>query len=108
MQQYFDKFCNHILNENSQKQIIQKIFGKKKNASTVFLGLGYMHFSEKKTKENHICVASLARKVENLVRFLSSFEPYIPSIRRVRKGTKYVLKVLEYIAKILKVLKAWK
>ena len=80
---------------NSQKQIIQKTFSKKKNASTVFFRSWLYTFQWEKTIENHICVAALARKVENLVRFLSNFDPYIPSIRRVRKGTKYVLKVLE-------------
>ena len=83
MRQYFDKFSNHIFSENSQKQIIQKIFEKKKNASTVFLSLGYMHFSEKKTIENQITGGAGARNVENLVRFLSNFDPYFPSIRRV-------------------------
>ena len=73
-----------------------------------FFGSWLYAFQWEKTIENHICVGALAHKVENLVRFLSNFEPYIPSIRRVRKGTKYILKVLEYIAKILKVLKAWK
>ena len=38
LSQYFDKFWNHMLNENSQKQIIQKIFERNKNASVIFFG----------------------------------------------------------------------
>ena len=76
------------MNENSQKQIIQKIFEKKKNASTVFLGLGYMHHGEKKTIENQIFVGAGARKVESLVRFLSNFDPlffqYSESTKKVQ------------------------
>ena len=34
--------------QKQSKTDYPKIFEKKKNASTVFLGLGYMHFSEKK------------------------------------------------------------
>ena len=86
MQQYFDKFWNHILNENSQKQITQKIFEKKKNTSTVFLGL--YAFQWEKTIENHKCVGVGAHKVENLVHFLSSFDPYFSNYRRVRKRCK--------------------
>ena len=39
--------------------------------------------SVRKTIENHICVGAVARKVENLVRFLSNFDPYFPIIWRV-------------------------
>ena len=51
-----------------------------KNASTAFLGLGYIHFSEKKLQKT--------RKVENLVRFLSNCEPYFSNIQRARKMCK--------------------
>ena len=56
--------------------------------------------------QNHKRVGAGARKAENLVHFLSNFDPYFATIRRVRKRRKNILKVLEYIAKILKVLKA--
>ena len=38
--------------------------------------------------ENHKCVVAGARKVENLVRFLSNFDPYFPNTRRARKNCK--------------------
>ena len=72
------------------------------------LGLGNIHFSEKKTIENHKSVAAGARKVEKLVRFLPNFDPHFPNIWRARKRYKNILKILENIAKILKVLKVWK
>ena len=88
MRQYFDKFWNHILNENSQKQIIQKIFEKKKNASTVFFTSWLYAFQWEKTIENHKCVGAGARKVKNLVRLFSNFNSYFPNIRRERKRWK--------------------
>ena len=72
-----------------------------------FFGSWFYAFQWEKTIENHKCVGAGLRKVENLVSFLSNFDPYFPNIRRVRKRCK-ISKVLEYIAKILKVLKAWK
>ena len=44
------------------------------------LGLGNVHFSEKKLYET---IGAGARKVENLVRFLHNFDPHFPNIRRV-------------------------
>ena len=88
MRQYFDKFWNHILNENSQKQIIQKIFEKEKNASTGFFGSWLYAFQWEKAMENNKWVGVGACKVENLVRFLYSFDPYFPNIGRVRKRCK--------------------
>ena len=88
MWQHFDKFWNHILNENSQKQTIQKIFKKKKNASTVFFGSWLYAFQWEKTIKNHKCIGIGARKVENLVCFLSNFDRYFPNIRRVWKRCK--------------------
>ena len=77
MWQYFDKFGNHILNGNSQK-----IFEKKKNASSVFLGLGSVRKNYRK------CVGAGAPKVENLVCFFSNFDLYFSNIQRVRKRCK--------------------
>ena len=71
----------------------------------VIFGSCYICISVRK---HHICVGVGARKVENLVRFLSNFDPYFPIFGEYEKGAKYILKVLEYIAKILKILKAWK
>ena len=53
-----------------------------------FFGSWLYAFQWEKTIENHICVGALARKVENLYRFLSNFDPYFPNIRRVRKRCK--------------------
>ena len=44
--------------------------------------------SLRKTIENYKCVGAGARKVENIVRFLSNFDPYFPNIRRARKRCK--------------------
>ena len=88
MRQYFDKFWNHIFNENSQKQIIQKIFEKKKNSPTVFLGLGYMHFSEKKVEiERRLesCMSSQSRKSSSFfVQFWPLFSQYSESTKKVQ------------------------
>ena len=45
-------------------------------------------FHWEKTIENHKWTGAGARKVENLVCFLSSFDPNFPNIQRVRKGCK--------------------
>ena len=71
---FVTNFDNYIFNENSQKQIIQIIFEKNKNASTVLL--------------NH--VGAGARKVENLVRFFPYFDSLLPNIRRAQKRYKKV------------------
>ena len=88
MRQYFDKFWNHILNENSQKQTIQKIFEKKKKCIHGFFGSWLYAFQWEKPLENHKCIGAGARNVGNLVCFLSNFDPYFPNIRRVRKSCK--------------------
>ena len=53
--QYFDGFQNHILNENNHKEIIQKIFEKKKIAGTVLFGSLLGVFQWEKVTENHNC-----------------------------------------------------
>ena len=53
-----------------------------------FFGSWLYAFQWEKTIENHICVGAVARKVENLVRFLSNFDPYFPNTRRARKNCK--------------------
>ena len=45
--------------------------------------------------ENHKCVVAGARKVENLVRFLSNFDPYFPNTRRARKNCKIYIESIE-------------
>ena len=52
------------------------------------LGLGNVHFSEKKLYET---IGAGARKVENLVRFLHNFDPHFPNIRRVWKINRKIL-----------------
>ena len=44
--------------------------------------------SVRNTIENHKCVGAGARKVENLVRYLSSFDLYFPNIWRAREKCK--------------------
>ena len=85
----------------------QKNIWKEEKCFHGFFGSWLYAFQWEKTIENHTCVGSLARKVENLVRFLPNFDPYFPSIRRVWKRYKIYIESIEYIAKILKVLKAW-
>ena len=53
-----------------------------------FLGSWLYAFQWEKTIENHKHVSAGARKVENLVRFLSNFDPYFPNIWRVLKKCK--------------------
>ena len=53
-----------------------------------FFGSWLYAFQWGKTIENHKCVGAGAPKVEKLVRFLSSFDPYFPTIQRVRKRCK--------------------
>ena len=53
-----------------------------------FFGSWFYAFQWEKTIENHKCVGAGLRKVENLVSFLSNFDPYFPNIRRVRKRCK--------------------
>ena len=60
----------------------QKIFEKKKNAFSVFLGLGSVRKNYRK------CVGAGGRKVENLVRFFSNFDLYFPNIQIVPKRCK--------------------
>ena len=57
--QYFGKFWNQVLNKNSQKQIIQKMFEKKKNMCTVLFGSWQYAFQWQKTTENHKSVGDL-------------------------------------------------
>ena len=84
MRQYFDKFWNHILNENSQKQIIQKIFEKEKNAITIFFGSWL--FQWQKAIENHKCVCAGARRKPSsfFVQFLTLFSQYSESTKKVQ------------------------
>ena len=80
-----------------------------KSMPTIFLIMSYSafaamlwqilksHFERKQSKTDypkniweeekcyHKCIGAGARKVENLVRFLSNFDPYFPNTRRVRK-----------------------
>ena len=53
-----------------------------------FFGSWFYAFQWEKTIENHKCVGAGPRKVENLVSFLSNFDPYFPNIRRVWKRCK--------------------
>ena len=53
-----------------------------------FFGSWLYAFQWEKTIENHKCIGAGARKVENLVCFLSNFDPYFPNIQRVRKRCK--------------------
>ena len=89
------------------KQIIQKIFDKKKSVSS-FFGSSLHAFSWEKTIENHNCVGAGARKVEFYFVFCPILTLIFPIFGEYEKGAKYILKVLESIAKILKVLKVWK
>ena len=70
-----------------------------------FFGSWLYVFQWEKTIENHKSICTGARKVENLVCFLSSFDPYFPNIRRVRKRCKIYI---ESIGIYWKILKAWK
>ena len=63
------------------------------------LGLGNIHFSEKKTIENHKSVGAGARKVEKLVRFLPNFDPHFPSIWRARKRYKIFIEIIRKYCK---------
>ena len=84
---------------------------KKKNDTTVFFGSWLYAFQWEKTIENHKCIGAGARKVENLVCFLSNFDPlYSESTKKVQniywkywnilqkywKYWKHVLKPLTY------------
>ena len=57
--------------------------------------------SVRKTIENHICFGAVARKVENLVRFLSNFDPYFPIIRRVWKSCKIYIESIGIYCKYI-------
>ena len=83
-----------------------------KSMPTIFLIMSYSafaamlwqilksHFERKQSKTDypkniweeekcyHKCIGAGARKVENLIRFLSNFDPYFPDIHRARKRCK--------------------
>ena len=73
-----------------------------------FFGSWLYAFQWEKTIENHICVGSLAREVENLYRFLSNFDPYFPNIRRVRKRCKIYIESIGIYIVLEKYWKYWK
>ena len=74
--------------EQQSKTDYPKNIWKEEKCVHGFFGSWLYAFQWEKTIENHICVGAVARKVENLVRFLSNFDPYFPNIWRVLKKCK--------------------
>ena len=70
---------------NQSKADYSKNCGKKKMRAQFCLGLGKMHFNEKKIVENHKSVGAGARKIEKIVRFLPKFDLHFFNISRARK-----------------------
>ena len=66
-----------------------------------FFGSWLYAFQWEKTIENHVCVGAVARKVENLVRFLSNFDPYFPIIRRAWKRCKIYIESIGIYCKYI-------
>ena len=79
----------YILNENSQKQIIQKNFWKEEKTRAIFcLGLDNMHSSEKRLQKTTNLLVQEPVKEKKIYRFLPYFDPYLPNIRIERKRCK--------------------
>ena len=70
-----------------KNRLSRKCLKRTKMRPRIF-GVLVICISVRKSIVNHIYVGAGARKVENLVRFLSSFDLYFPSIQRVRKRCK--------------------
>ena len=64
-----------------------------------FFGSWLYAFQWEKAIENHIHVGAVARKVENLVRSLSNFNPYFSSVRRVQKRFKIYIESIRIYCK---------
>ena len=75
---------SHFERKQSKKDYPRNIWKEEKCVHD-FLGSWLYAFQWEQTIENHICVGAGARKVENLVRILSNFDPYFPNISSVRK-----------------------
>ena len=78
---------SHFERKQSEKDY-PKIIWKEEKRVHGFFGSWLYAFQWEKTIENHKCIGAEARKVENLVRFLSNFDPYFPNIWRVLKKCK--------------------
>ena len=78
---------SHFERKQSEKDY-PKIIWKEEKRVHGFFGSWLYAFQWEKTIENHKCIGAEARKVENLVRFLSNFDPYFPNTRRARKNCK--------------------
>ena len=105
-------FCSNTLTnfeitfwtKTVKNRLSKKYLKRRKIRPRFFLGLGYMHLTEKKAIENHKCVGAGAPKVENLVCFLPNFAQKVQDIywkywnilHKYWKYWKHVLKPLTY------------
>ena len=78
---------SHFERKQSEKDY-PKIIWKEEKRVHGFFGSWLYTFQWEKTIENHECIGAETRKVENLIRFLSNFDPYFPNIWRVLKKCK--------------------
>ena len=78
---------SHFEQKQSKTDYLENVW-KEEKCVHGFLGSWLYAFQWEKAIVNHIYVGPGARKVENLVRFMSSFDLYFPSIQRVRKMCK--------------------
>ena len=71
----------------TDKNRLSKKYLKRRKTSTVFLGLGYMHFSEKNYRKPQMCWcrSSYSRKPGSFfVQFLPLFSQYLESTKKVQ------------------------
>ena len=77
-------FCSNTLTnfeitfwtKTVKSRLFKNYLKRRKMHARFFWGSWSYAFQWEKTTENHRCVGAGARKVENLVRFLSKFDPY--------------------------------
>ena len=87
--------------QKQSKTDCPKIVWKERKGARGFFGEGswFYAFQWEKTIENHKCVVARARKVEKLVRFLSSCDPFFPNIWRTRRRCKIYIEIIGIFCK---------
>ena len=89
---------NRLLHKSVPK-IFLIMIRKEEKCVHGFFGSWLYAFQWEKTIENHKCIGAGARKVENLVCFLSNFDPYFPNIWNVRNRCRIYIESIRIYCK---------
>ena len=89
---------SHFEQKQLKTDYLKNIWKKEKYVHGFFRSWLY-ECQWEKTIENHKCIGAGARKVENLVCFLSNFDPYFPNIWSVRKRCRIYIESIRIYCK---------